>query len=454
MSYDRNLGQLEQAMEVLNARAKTWNVVTISRIKGCLEEDILRSSLHIIQCRHPRLNSRIVSLKNKLAFQTKGTHKIPLRVVKILNCEQWTEVFNEEMNHAIPSSKYLIRAVLVQVLSNPRVNFLITTAHHAIADGLSCIQLHSEILTYYQKFSTGEAIQPLINLTPLPPIEKLIPQSKQGLKGKISSLLFLLNVAFQKVWYRPDTLGFEKYLPIAKRYSEIVHRQLNEELTQQFINRCRQENTTVNSALCAAMMFAVAQKLIKENKKNLRLSCLTYLDLRKHIKPAVSDENMAVLATSNMGLYSINKTTSFWQVAREVKQNLDVSIKQGNIFKMILIAKYLMDFCFIYPKKVAATVSVSNVGKVNIPKVYGELELEEISFAGTHALYGGVFILHTSTFQGKMLLNFVCSRPSISEETMEALVNNFISYILNVSHSQYNHCLFDIQEKDYYPVKQ
>ncbi|WP_414576449.1 phthiocerol/phthiodiolone dimycocerosyl transferase family protein [Anabaena sp. CCY 9402-a] len=452
MSYDRNLGQLEQAMEVLNARAKTWNVVTISRIKGYIDEDILRSTLHIIQCRHPRLNSRIVSLKNRLAFQTKGTQKIPLRVVEILNCEQWTEVFNEEMNHAIPSSKYLLRVVLVHISSDTRASFLITTAHHAIADALSCIQLHSEILTYYQKISIGEEIQPLINLTPLPAIEKLIPQSEQSLKGKISSLIFLLNVAFQKIWYRPETLGFEKYVPIEQRYSHIVHRQLNSQLTQQLINRCRQENTTVNSALCAAMMFAVAQRLIKENKKSLRLSCLTYLDVRKHIKPAITDENMAVLATSNMGLYSINKTTSFWQVAREVKQNLDISIKRGNIFKMILIAKYLIDFCFIYPKEVAATVSVSNVGKVNIPNVYGELELEEISFAGTHALYGGVFIVHTSTFQGKMLLNFVCSRPSISQETMEALVNNFISYILNISNYNDAPCLLDIQQRDYYTV--
>ncbi|AFY46199.1 uncharacterized protein containing a NRPS condensation (elongation) domain [Nostoc sp. PCC 7524] len=454
MSFDRNLGRLEQAMEILNTRATTWNVVTISRINGSVNEDVIRQSLDLIQCRHPRLNSHIVSSRNGWKFQTEGTDKIPLRVVKKLDSKQWLEVFYEEMNNKIDSNKYLLRVVLVHILSDRHVSFLITTAHHAIADALSCIRLHSEILTYYQEISVGEAIKPLINLTPLPPTEELIPQDKKGLKGKINSLFFLLHLAWQKLWYRPETLGFEKYLPIAQRYSDVIHRQLEPELTQQLVNRCRQENTTVNSALCAAMMFTVAQKLLKNNKKFVRLSCLSYLDVRRHINPAISDENMAVLATSNMGFHAIHTNTNFWQLAREVKQKLEASLKQGNIFKMILIAKYLIDFCFIYPKQVAATVSVSNVGKVNIPKVYGELEVEEISFAGTHALYGGLFTIHASTFQGKMLLNFVFSRPSISPETMEALVNTFITYILNISQCQHDFCLHDIPQRDYYPVKQ
>ncbi|MGH1395995.1 MAG: phthiocerol/phthiodiolone dimycocerosyl transferase family protein [Trichormus sp.] len=441
MSYDRKLGQIEQLMEKLNARAKTWNVVTISRVKGFVNQDALRQSLELIQCRHPRLNSRIISLKSNLVFQSQGTEKIPLRVVKVSHVEEWKDIVNEEMNQVIPSNKYLLRVVLVNVLSEEKVSFLITTAHHAIADALSCIQLHSEILTYHQKIFTGEAIQPFINLTPLPPLEELIPPSHQGLKGKITSLLFLLKLAVQKIWYRPQTLGFEKYLPIANRYSGIVHRQLNQEITQQFINRCRQENTTVNSALCAAMMFAVADKLIKNYQKEFWLNCLTYIDLRRHINPVINDENMGVFATSNLGFYRFNQYTEFCQLARDSKRNLDINIQQGNLFKMISIAKYLIDFCFIYPQEVAATVSVSNVGKVNISKAYGELELEEISFAGTHALYGGLFTVHAATFQGKMLLNFVYSRPSISQESMEALVNNFINYILRVSDSYENPCL-------------
>ncbi|MBD2507715.1 alcohol acetyltransferase [Nostoc muscorum FACHB-395] len=429
MIYNRKLGHLEQAMEILNSRAKTWNIVTISRIKGYICEETLTQALDMIQCRHPRLNSKIVGDKNSLIFQSQETANIALRVVKKLDNEQWQQVVDEEMNNGIDSSKGLLRVVLIHLLGNEHISYLITTIHHAIADGLSSIQLHSEILTCCQKIVSGEPINLVISLTPLPPIEELMPKWTKGFRGRINSIIFLLQLGLQKIWNRPQTLGFEKYVSIAKRSCNIIHRQLDQDLTQKFVNHCRQENTTVHSALCAVMLFTIGRKIIKINSKNTRVNCLSYFDLRRHLEPAISDDQMAVLASSIMGFHTIGRNTSFWELAREVKQKLEVSKKSGDLLKMILIAKHLIDFCFIYPKQVAATVSVSNVGKVNIPKYYGEFELEEISFAGSHALYAGVFVIHASTFQGKMLLNFVFSQPSISQSTMELLVNNVMSYI-------------------------
>ena len=100
---------------------------------------------------------------------------------------------------------------------------------------------------------------------------------------------------------------------------------------------------------------------------------------------------------------------------------------------MIFLAKQLINFSLLFPNQVSATVSVSNVGKVNIPHTYGELELEEISFVGSHALYAGIFIVHAATFQEKMTLNFVFSQPSLNRHTMEKLVDNCISYIMKIS---------------------
>ena len=126
--------------------------------------------------------------------------------------------------------------------------------------------------------------------------------------------------------------------------------------------------------------------------------------------------------------------TYFWDLARRIKQTLAASIHRRDIFKMVFLAKHLINFCFLFPHQIAATVSVSNIGKVNIPGRYGELQLEEISFAGSHALYAGMFILHAATFQGKILLNFVFSQPSLSQDTMETLVNEFVEMIEAISH--------------------
>ncbi|MCF2150493.1 condensation domain-containing protein [Desmonostoc muscorum LEGE 12446] len=432
MIYNRKLGRLEQAMEILNSRAKTWNIVTISRINGCIYEETMREALDMIQCRHPRLNSRIVRSKNSLSFQTQETANIPLRFVKLLENNQWQKVVYEEMNQGIDSSKILLRVVLVHVLEDVPINYLITTVHHAVADGLSCIRLHSEILTFCQKIVSGEPINSVPSLTPLPPIEELMPEWTKGFTGKINSTIFLLQLGLQEIWNRPKTLGFEKYVSIGKRSSNIIHRQLDQELTQKLVNCCRQENTTVHNALCAAMMLTVARTITKGHRKDIRVNCLSYLDLRRHLEPAISDEDLAVLASSIMGFHLIKSNSSFWELAREVKYKLEASKNHGDLFRMILIAKHLIDICCIYPKKIAATVSVSNVGKINIPKNYGKFELEEISFISSNAFFAGIFAIHVSTFQEKMLLNFAFSQPSISSNTMEDLVNNLMSYISGI----------------------
>jgi hypothetical protein len=81
---------------------------------------------------------------------------------------------------------------------------------------------------------------------------------------------------------------------------------------------------------------------------------------------------------------------------------------------------------------VPVTVVLTNVGRVNIPKVYGPFELEEISFVPAQAVFGGIFAAAVATFEEKMLLNFVFSEPSISRDTMESLVDSVMSCIVDV----------------------
>ncbi|GAB4208568.1 MAG: hypothetical protein Fur006_67550 [Coleofasciculaceae cyanobacterium] len=142
MINNRKLVALEQAMEILNRRAGSYNVVTASRIKGPLSEELVRQALDLVQRRHPRLNSRIVGTLDNLRFETQGTRKIPLRVVNKFHNEQLQDVVVEEMNEKIDSGKVLVRAVLVHIESEDNTSYLLTTIHHAITDALSGIRLH------------------------------------------------------------------------------------------------------------------------------------------------------------------------------------------------------------------------------------------------------------------------------------------------------------------------
>lgn len=244
---NRELGNMEKAMETLNRHGGGFLVVTVGRIKGPLNAEMVRRALDLVQCRHPRLNSRIVGSLDNLCFKTGEMPLIPLRVVDKLHNEQWTDIVLEELNEKIDSSKGLLRAVLVLPMNESRVNYLLLTVLHTISDGLSCLQLYSEILAY--------------------------THNVESLLGR--------------------------------------------------------------------------------------------------------------------------------------------------------------------PNEVLGTVSVSNVGRVNIPRVYGSLELEEISFVPSIAAYGGVFYAAITTFQGKIFWNFPFSEPAISLHTIENLVNSAVSYIVDACQGYY-----------------
>ena len=425
---DRPLSSYETHLEILNHNYSTWFIVFISRIKGRLYEEIVRQALDLVQCRHPHLNSRIVGSLDNPHFDSKGTYKIPLRVVKTAS---WQKIVTEELNEKIDSSQGLMRAVLVQPSNENNINYLITTVHHAIIDGLSCIRLHQDILTYCQQIASGTQINQLPYLSTLPPINTLLPKSMKGFKGFIKSRFFLWKLMLKTLWYQPETLGFEKYVAVKLRRCGIIHKQLNKTLTQQLNNVCKSQKTTVQAALCAAMLFATATKIAHLKKRTkVHVNCRSAVNLRRRLNPIISHEELGMLASVLPSFHTLQKNTSFWEVAREVRQELKSGLKSGEIFTNVLMSEQMLKFRSARANK--ATVGITNMGKVNIPTNYGPFELESIHGATSMTAFGGTFIAVVTIYQGEMLINFVFSEPSISYKTMGVLADKVISYLTEI----------------------
>ncbi|NEQ57300.1 MAG: alcohol acetyltransferase [Moorea sp. SIO4A1] len=336
-TLNRKLLPVEEGTEILNRLATSSYVVTMSRVKGPLSEEILRQALDLIQDRYPCLNCRIVGSLDNLWFKTGGVSKIPLRVVENLYNEHWQEVVLEELNQGIESDKGLMRAVLVRAESENSASYLITSTHHAISDALSCVQLHSAILTYCQKIHCAEPINSVLPLPILPPIDRLIPISTRGFQGIWHRSFILLRIIFNQVWHRPKTLSFEKSVPINLRRCGMVQKSLDKGLTQQLINHCKKEKTTVHGALCGAMLLSAAKSITANNKKRLSVSCLSYVDLRRRLEPVVSDEVMGMVVSGVTSYHTLQSNLSFWDLARNVKKQIEYRLKGVNIFRVILI---------------------------------------------------------------------------------------------------------------------
>jgi Condensation domain len=430
---ERKLSLVEQSMEILNRKAKTWNIVTMSRVRGPLREEVLRQALNFSQHRHPSLNLRIVGSLGNLYFES-GIEEIPLRIISAVYELQWQEVVHEELNHSIEASKGLMRVSLVYISDD--LSYLITTVHHAISDALSCVQLHSEILTYCSKIISGEPVQP-IKLSIIPPVEEMLPEWTKGLRGRIYPLFFLFHSSLQKIWNKPKTLSSERHAPLADRRCHIIPVQIDENLTRKLITLCKQESTSVHSALCAAFMLAVYQKLASGNHDNVCMSCQSFVDLRRRLEMKMSKEQMALLASSVHGFHTVKVSTSFWELAHDIKRQIEVSVENGDIYNSILISKFFANLSLLGASQVTPTIALSNIGKVDISESYGVLELEEISYVGSNSLFGDIFGATVLTFREKIFLNFVHVEPSISQDTMHVLIDNVKSYLMEVCNEKH-----------------
>ncbi|MGB6298273.1 MAG: condensation domain-containing protein [Rivularia sp. (in: cyanobacteria)] len=431
MLKSRKLAAHEQAMEILNNLAASFHIVTISRIKGILKEELLRQALDITQSRHPFLNARIVEKSNSFWFKS-GADKIPLLVVKKQQIKQWEEVVVEELNHKIDSDKNLLRVTLLNFEEDENTCYLITSIHHAIADASSCIQLHSEILTNCQNIAKGNGETSLNQLLQLASIQKLIPKSLQGFTGAISNVVYLLNLKLQLLRYQPTTLNFEKSIPLESRSCGIVHKRLNSELTTRLVNTCRQKKTTVQTALGAAMLFAVAKKTKLSTKNNNNYSFLSSVDLRKRLQTQISNEHLGAVASAVPSFHNLLVNENFWDLARDIKQQLKKVLASNDVFRQMLMFKMIVKPLIANPYQSSVSAALTNIGRINIPHNYGKFELEEISFVTAQSAFGGVFAAAVSTFRGKMLLNFMFSQPSISTETIETLASDMICIISDV----------------------
>ncbi|MEH2179478.1 phthiocerol/phthiodiolone dimycocerosyl transferase family protein [Nostoc sp.] len=431
MLYDRKLSSNEKAFEILNRCADSSNIVTISRIKGLFTAEILRQVLDIIQHEHPWLNSRIVGDLDNLSFET-GTSKIPLRIEEKEYAEQYQEVVSQELNQKMQSAQILIRTVLVKISKDKHLSYLITTTHHAISDGLSCMSLHSQIFKYCQRLASGEIIDEINIRPPLPPFTELLSARMQRFRSKLKLFIFLFKYQLESIKYKPQVFEMEKYVPLKERSCGMIQKRLNNEKTTQLKKLCKSNNTTVHNAICAAMLLASARKLVISTEMNIQLKCQSTIDLRKRIQPVIRDEVLGVFTSTIKTFHNINKNTNFWELAREIKQKLDIDLKKDDIFNKLFILDKHYNF-LIENKKISnsTSVNVTNIGQVSIPKIYGHFELEEISFIPTIKLVTS--LVAVSTFQGTMILNFPYIEPCISRETMETFANNVIYSLLNIA---------------------
>jgi NRPS condensation-like uncharacterized protein len=367
-------------------------IQTTAHLQGELTVNVLQQALQAVAARHPLLSSQIVQKEGSLYFAKMPPQEIPIKVYKGSKIH---EVLRTELNLPIPE-KPLFRAAILDH------SFLIVTVHHAVADGISCMQLQKEILETYAAL-VDKRYKPA---PPLPLIHPLEYFSSQETTPEKTAQFVKRQTEYVKT-LNVQTIPHAEGTPTI----EFIQRRLNLEALQK---RCKEHQVTIHGALCAAHLLAV-REMISNTDQPIELYNSSPVNLRPRINPPMDEEHMLSMAWGHGDRYSVSKYTSLWTLASAINKDIAECIESKEIFDRILAFRELMSAMILI------SFSITNVGKIRIPKHYGPITLKEIYFI---PIYWFPFLgASVGTFDDQLTLSYQYLTPHFSTDLIEKLAD-------------------------------
>jgi NRPS condensation-like uncharacterized protein len=258
----RALGARERMFWFMDQKHPVHLTVT-AEVKGITRVQSWKDALDAVQKRHPILSTSIKrNEEGQPALYQIDAAPIPLRVVDGSAQERWELELDREMALPFtPEQAPLIRTVLIH---KPQSAVLILVAHHAIADGMSLVFLIRDLLQVLsggqmEALSFSDTAEELLSKLP----KEEAPVQVEALQGGVPQT--------EPARYRQD----DGLVP------RVISRKLDEHLTATLKERARHEGTTVQGALCAALVLAGRKTSRTWRKQSVRV--MSPVNARAHL---------------------------------------------------------------------------------------------------------------------------------------------------------------------------
>jgi NRPS condensation-like uncharacterized protein len=358
----RALGAREHMFWLMDQKHPAHFTVT-AEVKGLTTVQNWRDALDAVQKRHPILSTSIRrNDEGQPALYHVDAAPIPLRVVDGSLQEDWELELDREMALPFtPEQAPLIRTVLIH---KPQSAFLIIIAHHAIADGMALVFLIRDLLQVLsgeqiETFSFSSSGEELLNKLPK---RGEIVQAEASQAGAPEA---------EPAPYREDD-------GLAPRVSA---RKLDENLTAALRERARREGTTVQGALCAALVLAGRKTSSTWRKQSVRV--MSPVNARAHLR--AGEACGLYLGAGAMIPFQPGDSSDFWELARFAKQKISPSQTFQSLSTSLhgLEAIMTKDMDVETAAQIAAgafarELMVSNLGQMPYESEFGKVKLEAV----------------------------------------------------------------------------
>jgi NRPS condensation-like uncharacterized protein len=357
----RALGAMERLFWFMDQNHPAHLTVT-AEIKGFTTGQSWRDALDAVQKRHPVLSTSIRrNEEGQPALYQVDEAPIPLRVVNGSVQGRWElEVDREMAVPFTPEQAPLIRSVLIH---KPQSAVLILIAHHAIADGMALVFLIRDLLQVLsggqiEALSFSSAAEEL--LSKLPKGEEIVqPEASQADAPQAEPALYREG----------DGLA-----------PRATARKLDENLTATLKERARREGTTVQGALCAALVLAGRKTSSTWRKQTVRM--ISPINVRA---PLGAGEACGLYLLGGMVPFQPGDSRTFWELARFAKKE----ISRSQTFQSLSISLHGLEAIMTKDMNVetaaqiaavafARDLMVSNLGQMPYESEFGNLKLEAV----------------------------------------------------------------------------
>jgi NRPS condensation-like uncharacterized protein len=452
-------------VEHFMAHSPFSTVTLVTRIRGSVNETILRGAVEKVQQRHTHLRARMVDHQGDLWLTTANVEPIPIEVFPRISDENWVTAIQEDCTNPYAfDTQPAIRFLLVK--GDDRSD-LVIQCHHTICDGLSLAYLGRDLLIYMGY--PDQDVQTLPSPAPISP-------ENFPLGVKLNPVVRFFVNRINSKWIEEEVhFDQQDYLALNQAYWQNYHHkmlpvELSQPQTEVLVARCREEGVTVNTALVAA--FVGAQTLVlgpDSAAGNIGVAA----SLRGKLNPPVGEE---------IGFYASALTTDlpydlnvpFWENARQIHKQLVPQFTDKKLFaeavmwsalepSVLQAINYKRLGEFTSPKserheKLVAfsqredTVSamlernkmtsldelvmgsaVTNLTRLDFPTKYGELTLDRMILkpGGAFPLATVNLVVGAVTAAGKLSLLIEFAEERLELRTAEIIKNQAITHLLS-----------------------
>ncbi|MEM9338598.1 MAG: condensation domain-containing protein [Bacteroidota bacterium] len=391
------------------------NCVFPFRIKAEITLNTVQNALNNLQKKHPLLRATLHAKKSGPVFVFhQSLPPIPIRIVARVRENMWEEEIKKEWKTSFSyEDGPLARVVWIKSADTSE---LLLVCPHVITDGTSLVTLARELLLLIDDptFEIGhsEALTSLSGLFPEADLKK--NKIKAALVALMGHLFLPLAYSFGKT-----TNG--------KSYA--ITWKLPHENTSPFIQMCKSEKVSVHAALCCAALLAFRQVL--ENKA--RGKVISPADIRRFIPQIKQDTMFAFAPTVNL-MISHKKNLDFWELSRSLNVQLLEQLEKIDVPNMITYGERVRSLgpkIIRLLKKTSGShdVTLSNMGRVDIPESYHSLEVELLSTPTVAFPWKNPNTCVICTYKGEMHFSFMSNESYLASSDAKKIKADFLEII-------------------------